>query len=82
MLRGPGCDGGGETTVLGHIRRAGLGGMGLKPPDACGVWMCAPCHDWVDGRRFTTPLDDERKSTYILDGLLRTLAALTKEGLI
>lgn len=51
MVRLPGCDGGGETTVLAHYRLAGYCGTGLKPPDCMAAWACAPCHDAVDGRR-------------------------------
>lgn len=51
MVRLPGCDGGGETTVLAHYRLAGYCGTGLKPPDVFGAWSCGPCHDAIDGRR-------------------------------
>jgi hypothetical protein len=51
MLRLPGiCNGNPETTVLAHIRR-GFYGMGTKPVDWCGVWMCSDCHDVYDARR-------------------------------
>lgn len=50
MVRLPGCDGGGETTVLAHYRLAGYCGTGLKPPDELGAWCCASCHDRIDGR--------------------------------
>lgn len=50
MLRLPGiCNWNPETTVLAHIRR-GFFGMGTKPVDWCGVWMCSDCHDAYDGR--------------------------------
>lgn len=82
MVRAPGCDGGGETTVLAHIRRAGLGGMGMKVPDLCGCWACHPCHDYIDGRRAIPELAWS-KDTIILEALLRTLAALNaEEGLL
>ena len=32
-VRLPGCNGGGESTVLAHYRLAGTCGMGIKPPD-------------------------------------------------
>jgi hypothetical protein len=50
MVRLPGCDGGGETTVLAHYRLAGYCGTGIKPPDEMGAWACAQCHDRIDGR--------------------------------
>lgn len=51
MVRIPGvCNGNPETTVLAHIRRGNVAGMGQKPPDLCGVWACSSCHDVMDGR--------------------------------
>lgn len=44
MVRLPGCDGGGETTVLAHYRMAGYCGTGMKPPDELGAWCCDRCH--------------------------------------
>lgn len=52
LVRLPGCDGGGETTVLAHYRLAGYCGAGLKPDDSCfGAHACASCHDIIDGRK-------------------------------
>jgi hypothetical protein len=77
MLRIPGvCNFNPETTVLAHIRRGGVAGMGQKPPDLCGVWACEACHSCIDGRTPHTKADLE---TYILEGLCRTLAAVSKE---
>lgn len=44
-LRLPGCDGGGETTILAHMRGAG---MGVKLHDSQGCHACAPCHAAFD----------------------------------
>lgn len=79
-LRLPGiCNGDPETTVLAHIRRGGVGGMGLKPPDPCGVFACSACHDVMDGRvRFTSPALDI--DGYILEGQQRTLAWWWQNG--
>lgn len=41
----PGCDGGGETTVLAHGRGAG---MGVKLHDTQGCHACGPCHARLD----------------------------------
>jgi len=74
QVRIPGvCNGDCETTVLAHIRRGGVGGMGRKPSDLCGVWACSSCHDVIDGRsgKAVPQLD-----TYILEGLCRTLEAV------
>ena len=50
MVRLPGCDGGGETTILAHYSLMGISGKGLKSPDFMGAWCCASCHDHIDGR--------------------------------
>lgn len=39
-----------ETTVLAHIRLAGIAGFGQKPPDTCAVFACSDCHDMIDVR--------------------------------
>lgn len=73
------CDGGGETAVLAHIRRGGIGGMGLKPPDLCAVHACARCHDVIDGRaEWPVWAEDDDRESMILNALLRTLAAVTE----
>lgn len=73
MVRLPGCDGGGETTVLAHYRLSGYCGTGLKPPDILGAWCCARCHDKVDGR---VKCDESRESLRLAhaEGVLRTVA--------
>ena len=82
QLRIPGvCNHNPETTVLCHIRRGGIAGVGQKPPDICGVWGCSDCHALIDGRAQTRMTRAEVDSI-ILEGLLRTLAELTKLGAI
>ena len=89
MVRLPGCDGGGETTVLAHYRLAGYCGTGIKPDDlAFGAWACASCHDFVDFRRKPTIKMDSGgaylgKEDIRLahgEGVMRTIAELRKEG--
>lgn len=46
-LRFDGCDGGGETTVLAHLRDA-FKGMGQKSSDLSACYACGPCHDRLD----------------------------------
>lgn len=80
-LRIPGvCNGNPETTVLCHIRRGHVAGMGQKPPDICGVFGCSNCHDVMDGRagKSGSGLLDE----FILEGQQRTLAYWWKNGFI
>ncbi len=74
------CDGGGSsgTTVLAHIRRGNVAGMGQKPNDLIGIHCCGPCHSRLDGRGGLESVPDE----YILDALVRTLDAVVREGLV
>jgi hypothetical protein len=79
MLRIPlCCDGGGETTVLAHLRRAGVAGVGQKPNDLVAIRACGPCHDRMDRRTGLEAVPDE----YVLDALVRTLDAVVREGLV
>ena len=81
QIRLPGCDGGGETTVLAHYRMASYAGTGMKPNDLCGAWACASCHDIVDGR---APSGYERNFVRLAhaEGCLKTIAALVAEGVL
>ena len=81
-VRIPGvCNFNSATTVLAHIRLAGVSGMGMKSPDLLGAWACSACHDAVD-RRFRTDLDRDYVRLAHLEGMVRTIAQLRKEGLI
>jgi hypothetical protein len=80
------CNHDDSTVVLAHFRRGGVAGTGQKPPDLCGAWACSACHDEIDGR--TRGLiqqgypEEEAKFMIVsamLDGLNRTLAALSRE---
>ena len=80
MVRLPGCDGGGETTVLAHYRISGACGTGMKPDDlAYGAWCCARCHDVCDGRR-QSDMSRAEVRLYHAEGVLRTVAELVKLG--
>lgn len=82
MVRIDGCDGGGETTVLAHLRMPGYCGTGIKPDDlAFGAWCCARCHAKIDGREKCDLTHAELHSAHA-DGCLRTVAALRKIGAI
>ena len=74
MVRLPGCDGGGETTVLAHVRVIGVSGIGLKAPDLLGAFCCAPCHSAADSNR--------RHELDFLRGVMRTQALLVREGIV
>jgi hypothetical protein len=55
--------------------------MGIKADDLLGSWACSACHDAVD-RRFRTDLDRDYVRLAHLEGMVRTIAQLRKEGLI
>ena len=82
MVRIEGCDGGGETTVLAHLRMPGYCGTGIKPDDlAFGAWCCARCHDAIDGRRKTGMTHEQLHAAHA-DGVLRTVAKLRQMGAV
>ena len=76
QVRLPGCDGGGpsETTILAHIRMAGISGLGFKAPDALGAHCCAICHSYAD-----THHDAETQLAFY-KGVIRTIDLLIREG--
>jgi hypothetical protein len=74
------CNHNPETTVLAHIRMAGLSGMGIKADDLLGAWACSSCHDAID-RRSHTDLDRDYIRLAHLEGMARTIAQLRKEGI-
>lgn len=80
MVRLPGCDGGGETTVLAHYRLAGTCGTGTKPPDVLGAWACWFCHECCDGRA-PAPEGYSRDQVRLAhaEGVLRTIVATKEE---
>ena len=75
------CNHNSETTVLAHIRLSGVSGMGMKADDLLGAWACSACHDAID-RRFRTDLDRDYVRLAHLEGMVRTIAQLRKEGLV
>ena len=83
MLRLEGiCNFNPETTVLAHVRRAGNAGVGQKPPDICGIWACFDCHNAIDKRNNVGSITPSEMDGYILDGLIRTLAQLDRDGVL
>ena len=82
MVRLPGiCNHNPETTVLAHVRLAGVSGMGIKADDLLGAWCCSACHDAID-RRSNMDLDRDYVRLAHLEGMVRTIAQLRKEGLV
>ena len=82
QVRIPGiCNRDPATTVLAHIRMAGITGVGMKAPDFFGAHCCSACHDATDGRTQTTYSRDYLRLAH-LEGMARTLAILLDEGVI
>ena len=71
------CNHNPETSVWAHIRLGGVAGMGLKPPDICGVVACSACHDAIDGRT-KTDLSQVQLESHILHALVRTLKLVSQ----
>lgn len=83
LVRIPGCDGGGETTVAAHYRLAGMCGIGIKPSDLLAAWCCDHCHAVVDGRKPAPEgwMRDQVRLAHA-EGVLRTLERLERMGAI
>jgi len=75
------CNHNSETVVLCHYRLAGVSGMGMKSHDLIGAWACSSCHDAID-RRAHTDLDRDYVRLLHLEGMVRTIAQLNREGLL
>ena len=82
QVRIPGvCNRDPATTVLAHIRMAGITGIGMKAKDLLGAHCCSACHDATDGRTQTTYSRDYLRLAHP-EGMARTLAILLDEGVI
>lgn len=53
--------------------------MGLKAPDLLGAWACDSCHKAYDVHG-SSGLDRDFVDKAFLEGVVRTQAALVKEG--
>ena len=82
MVRIPAvCNHNPETTVLAHVRLAGVSGIGLKSDDVLGAWACSDCHDAIDRRNYAYLEHDFVRLAH-LEGMVRTIAQLRKEDLV
>ena len=72
------CNHDDSTTVLAHIRRGGVAGIGQKPPDLVATWACSNCHDCMDQRAFTWVAAIDREYA-MFHGMCRTLVEVYKE---
>lgn len=81
QVRLPGiCSHDPEQTVLAHIRRGGVAGVGCRPNDLIAVRACYPCHSEIDRRTRLMSMDE--LDGYILEAMCRTLDAVVREGLV
>lgn len=83
MVRVPGyCNHDPATTVLAHVRLAGITGTGLRAPDLLGAWACSACHDLIDGRVRIEIWSRSALTHMHYEGVLRTIARLIEMGRI
>jgi len=81
LVRLPGiCTHDESTTVLAHIRRGNVAGIGQKPSDLCAVRACHACHDAVDARSNALPRGEV--DGYLLEAICRQLAEYDREGVV
>lgn len=82
LIRLPGCDGGGITTVLCHYRLAGYSGTGMKPDDlSFGAYGCHSCHQKIDNRVKHSHSQEVLRLAHA-EGVMRTVDKLRKDGVI
>lgn len=80
-LRLPGCDGGGETSVLAHMPGCGRG-MGTKTSDVNAVFSCANCHDIIDHRHMVAIPDAREIDQALIRAHAETLQYWVDSGLL
>ena len=76
-VRWSSCDGGGETTILAHLREWGGAGIGQKPDDTFAVYSCFPCHRDIDRLTYDHPPEG-----VVLRALRETQGIMLAEGLL
>lgn len=80
-IRLPGCDGGGETTVLAHYRSLALGsGVAIRPHSLFGAYACFHCHNVVDARVFLHAHSRDLVRLAHAEGVLKTISRLIDSG--
>lgn len=82
QLRLPGyCTHDPDRTVLCHVRRGGIAGVGQRPIDEAAFVGCDVCHDIQEGRR-KAEFEPGELDGYVLEAMCRTLAMWKREGLL
>lgn len=80
QVRIPGvCNFDPETSVLAHLRIAGITGIGQKAPDYLGAICCSSCHDVIDGRVNCEGWDRNEIRLMHNEGVFRTQILWEKE---
>ncbi|MBP6861363.1 MAG: DUF1364 family protein [Neisseriaceae bacterium] len=74
------CDHNEATAVFAHYRAPGLSGVGQKPSDMFGAFLCYSCHAEVDRR--TRVLEGDFVKLEFLKAVIRTQNDLRLAGLI
>lgn len=76
QIRIPGvCNHDHETTVLCHLRLAGITGVAKKSADLLGAWGCSACHEETERKKSSDSIQRA-----FLEGMARTQYQLIKEG--
>ena len=71
------CNANRDTTVLAHVRLAGISGAGLKSPDVLGAWCCSSCHEVTEKEK----VDDWIQRCFY-EGVIRTQNELVTMGVL
>ena len=83
QIRIPGfCNFDPATSVLCHIRLAGVTGAGQKAPDLLAAIGCSSCHELVDGRISTDQWTADRIDKWFYEGVFRTQVLWLKMGVV
>ena len=81
LVRLPGCDGGGPTTVGAHYRSVSLGsGVAFKTNDRFLAWCCYPCHRAIDHLREIGGYTRADIAVAHLEAILRTQLEVERLG--
>lgn len=85
MIRLPGYAHDEQTTVLCHLRMAGITGGGQKSPSIIAAWGCFDCHRVTEGDQLSAEekkLDRDWLELMFLHGVIRTQYELIRRGKI
>lgn len=80
----PWCNHNPETVVFAHYGEPGEKGVGLKPDDTSGAYVCSDCHDHLDGRKrwYVNHHINIPKQDYWFRAMRRTWKLLIENGVL